>query len=369
MTMLSETSPAEWIERADEATGARTIQVTTHPSGNHPLYYLTNTFTPDSKGLIFASKRSGSTNLYLASLETGGIERLTDLPDVLPFSGNRIDRQVYFTTGSGRLMRLDLDSRQVETLADFPGALLGEVTVNADRTLAAVLCTRDGSPGFAVVDLRDRSHRIILDGAHALYHPQFHPTDPDLLVYSADPPDPRIWAVRADGSEDRCVYRNTPDEWFVHETFLGKSDDLIVVRFHHSIERIGFFTGERRTVCQTSAWHIASHPEGKWIVCDTHLPDIGLLLIDPDSGVIHPLCQTKATNRGSQWREDRPVSAEGAAPGYATMVEEEAEETTYGPQTSHPHPSFSPDGRWVAFTSDETGRPQAYVVEVPERLR
>jgi oligogalacturonide lyase len=51
------------------------------------------------------------------------------------------------------------------------------------------------------------------------------------------------------------------------------------------------------------------------------------------------------------------------------MVEEGGEETTYGPQTSHPHPSFSPDGRWVAFTSDGTGYAQAFVVEVPEEFQ
>ena len=122
-------------------------------------------------------------------------------------------------------------------------------------------------------------------------------------------------------------------------------------------------------MAEMSAWHIASHPRGKWIVCDTHLPDIGLFLVDPKNGTRHPLCQSKARNLGSQWRQDRPVSAEGAAPGYATMVEEGGEETTYGPQTSHPHPSFSPDGRWVAFTSDGTGYAQAFVVEVPEEFR
>ena len=47
------------------------------------------------------------------------------------------------------------------------------------------------------------------------------------------------------------------------------------------------------------------------------------------------------------------------------MVEEESTETAYGPQWSHPHPSFSPDGQRVAFTSDMTGRPQVYVVDVP----
>jgi oligogalacturonide lyase len=40
------------------------------------------------------------------------------------------------------------------------------------------------------------------------------------------------------------------------------------------------------------------------------------------------------------------------------------EETTYGPQWTHPHPSFSPDGKYVVYTSDVSGHSQVYVVAV-----
>ena len=38
--------------------------------------------------------------------------------------------------------------------------------------------------------------------------------------------------------------------------------------------------------------------------------------------------------------------------------------TVYAPQ--HTHPSFSPDGRYVVYTSNRTGHAQVYEVEVPE---
>jgi hypothetical protein len=41
-------------------------------------------------------------------------------------------------------------------------------------------------------------------------------------------------------------------------------------------------------------------------------------------------------------------------------------DTVYGPQWTHPHPSFTPDEKWAIFTSDRTGHPQVYAVELPD---
>jgi oligogalacturonide lyase len=44
---------------------------------------------------------------------------------------------------------------------------------------------------------------------------------------------------------------------------------------------------------------------------------------------------------------------------------ENAADSVYGPQWSHPHPSWSSDENKVAFASDRTGTAQVYLVEVP----
>ncbi|MDU1024757.1 MAG: oligogalacturonate lyase family protein, partial [Leclercia adecarboxylata] len=33
-------------------------------------------------------------------------------------------------------------------------------------------------------------------------------------------------------------------------------------------------------------------------------------------------------------------------------------------QVTHPHPSFSPDNKWVLYTSDEEGMPALYLAQV-----
>lgn len=356
---------SERTEFRDPRTGARVIQLTQQPCINHPLYYLVNSFTPDSRGLVFASNRAGRYDLYLADVADGALRRLTDLPGVAPFSGNVVGSDVYFTTSAGQVHRLDLFEGSDRVVAERAGCGLGEVTINATGELGCTLVTRGGRAGLLVFRTDGSASHVILDGVRALYHPQFHPVDPGQLIYSADPPDPRLWTVRVDGREDRCFFRNRPDEWFVHETFLGRTDRVAVVCWHRGIREVDLRSGAIRPIRDFSAWHISSNADGSRLVCDTHLPDLGLCLVNTATGEVQPLCLSRATNQGRQWPEPRPLSADGEAPGWATMTEQVSAESAYGPQWSHPHPSFSPDDRWVSFTSDHTGTPQVYVVEVP----
>ena len=355
--------PAEWESIRDERTGARMTRLTGFRCINHPLYYLTNSFTRDGKWMVFASDRAGRMDLYRVNLATGLIQRLTDLAGLQPFSGNVVDDEVYFST-AGQMHRLNLEDGTETVLADCPGANFGEVTVSCDRKWAAALITRNDGAGILITRTDGSAASVILEGVRALYHPQFHPLDPDQLIYSADPPDPRIWTVRRDGTGDRCVYSNPADTWFVHETFLGKTENIIFSHWHHGICMVGHREGVVRTIAKISAWHVRSSPDGRHIVCDTHLPDIGLCLVDSGSGEYRVLCFPGASNQGYQWKEPLPLGASGAAPGWQTMVETARGETAYGPQWSHPHPSFSPDGRLVSYTSDAGGWPQAYVLEL-----
>ncbi|MBI3684498.1 MAG: PD40 domain-containing protein [Acidobacteria bacterium] len=354
--------PPEWESFADERTGARITRLTGFPCINHPLYYLTNSFTRDGRWMVFASDRAGKMDLFRVSLTDGTIQRLTDLDGLQPFSGNVVDDEVFFTT-DGQIHRLNLEEGSDRILAGCPGAGFGEVTVSCDRQWAAALITREGRAGILVTRTDGSASHVLLEGIRALYHPQFHPTDPEQLIYSADPPDPRMWTVRSDGTGDRPIYRNPPDTWFVHETFLGKTRNIIFSHWHHGLCRVGLNDGVVNTIAKFSAWHVRSSPDGHSIICDTHLPDIGLCLVNPESGEHRVLCNPGASNQGFQWREPLPLGASTSAPGWQTMVETATGETAYGPQWSHPHPSFSPDGRLVSYTSDATGWPQAYVVE------
>jgi hypothetical protein len=71
---------------------------------------------------------------------------------------------------------------------------------------------------------------------------------------------------------------------------------------------------------------------------------------------------------GSQWRNSRYALAEdfaaarSAAKTGALSWMEVSTDTVYGPQWTHPHPSFSPDETKAVFVSDKSGHPQVYVM-------
>ena len=72
------THPSELREFEDSQTGAHIYQLTNHPSIHHNLYFLTPSFTPDQRYVIFTAYRSGSPNFYKLRFPDGEITQLTD---------------------------------------------------------------------------------------------------------------------------------------------------------------------------------------------------------------------------------------------------------------------------------------------------
>jgi oligogalacturonide lyase len=86
-----------------------------------------------------------------------------------------------------------------------------------------------------------------------------------------------------------------------------------------------------------------------------HLPRRGLQLFDPRDGVGAP--------HPSSWRRNQgpPLNTDHCP---TTWTNSRAV-AVYAPQHTHPHPAFSPDGRYVVYTSDRTGHSQVYEVALP----
>src|SRR5437870_539219 len=75
--------------------------------------------------------------------------------------------------------------------------------------------------------------------------------------------------------------------------------------------------------------------------------------------------RSESSNQGTQWRKSCYALAEDFVHARNTLSwMESAGDTVYGPQSTHPHPSWSNGETMVAFASDRTGVTQVYVVDV-----
>lgn len=364
--------PSEARELRDGATGARVVQVTDHASINHNLYFLTSSFTPDQKAVVFASYRSGEAQYYRAGFPEGEIVQLTDTGGIGGYSGIlSADGRMLYYTAAGAVRAVDLGTLQDRVLAAWEGGQLGECSLSASGQWIVTAMKRNGVSHLTVTatDATEGSGgEVIFECPRTIIHPQFHPADDDLIEYAQDPA-PRMWLIRRDGSGNACLYEHANEEFVVHETFLGMGEDLIFTVWPHALRRMDLRTREVATVAAFNAWHIASDRRGARVLCDTNHPDIGLQLVDVVTGARRTLCRPGSSNGGSQWKKSRYALKEDWEAAQQDREKnlswmEMKVDTVYGPQWTHPHPSFSPDEGWVVYTSDVSGAPQVYAVEI-----
>jgi hypothetical protein len=352
----------------DRETGARVHQLTNHPSINHPTYFLQSSFTPDGRFVVFTSYRSGTPQLYEVEFPDGSIRQLTSGAPVHPFSAaiDPAGDSIVFVRG-GSVWRIDRRDLRESLIVDFADAQLGECSLgDGGRWITAAI--RHGNTNGVAIGRADGSHWRMIPFQRTVIHPQFHPFDPEWLIFAGDPA-PRIHRVRRDGSGLECLHEHGNDEFIVHETFLGATGDLVFVVWPFALKRMAWQTRKITTITEFNAWHIAANRAGTQVLCDTNHPDLGLFLIDAHTGERRKICNANASNQGSQWRTSRYALAADFAAGRSAAKDnlswmETPADTVYGPQWTHPHPSFSHDERYVAFASDSTGYTQVYVVEV-----
>ena len=366
--------PPELSEHRDPLTGTRVLQITADPSAiSHPSYFLQSSFLPGDRTILFTSYRTGTAQLWLASLEDGSLRQLTDGTAIHPFSPacNAQREEIIFTRG-GSLWAVSPSSLEERCIVDIPRAQFGECSLSPDGEWATAAFKSTFHQGLVVGRL-DGSGWIQIPFPRTCIHPQFHPTEPEWIEFAGDPA-PRMHRVRRDGTGLECLYQHSNDEFVVHETFLGSTGDLVFTIWPHRLCRMDWSSRSVTTIVEHNCWHIAPNRDGSQVLFDTNHPDRGIQIVDIPSGLVTDICESRASNGGSQWATSRYALAEdferarsAALSGRNLSWMEAGTDTVYGPQWTHPHPSWSRDESRIAFASDRTGQTQVYVAEIRNR--
>ena len=343
----------------DRQTGTHIRQVTTASAHHHHPFFIIPAYDDNMKRLIFVSNRTGTPQIFAEERSTGELRQLTDRTEFSEWSvhPSHDGKAVFFTAGTSG-WRLDLETLEERELVNFAAtdmhdegmvaAAMGTTALSHDDKWWAVRYRVGDDSILTIVDTETGENEIILR-RDSIAHLQFCPDDSNLLYY-AGPLTDRVWVIHRDGSGNRRLYaRNIEkNEWITHETWIPGTRELAFVDWQRGIRCINVDTQEERQIASFNAWHAICNKDGTLMVADTNFPDIGIQLFDPRDGVGEPktLCYPNASSLGEHWDGQFPY-ADGPIKVYA-------------PQHTHPHPSFSPDGKYVVFTSDRCGFAQIY---------
>ncbi|GAA3403527.1 TolB family protein [Paenibacillus hodogayensis] len=169
-------------------------------------------------------------------------------------------------------------------------------------------------------------------------HAMISPADPELVFYAHEGktehiPD-RLWVADIRSGQSVNVFLQKKDEdgrlaeYVGHEMWAYDGSGLIFVKYPQSPDKpTGVYFAEKRGERSEFVngdykyWHAGISPDGRYAVADTQEPGVSkIVLIDIAAKQSKLLCE---------------LPCRGVHPG-------------------HPHPSFSPDSRKIAFTfSDE----------------
>jgi len=365
----------EWRQFDDEQTGARITQWTSAPAMHHHCYFTNSTVTHDSTRGVFVSYRTGYPNLLTMHLQSGELQQVTNRVDINPFSPapSRTQPWVYFSARQS-VWAANVDTGKERELAKIDGASFGNCSLNMSSSLLAIGARYADRCELIIIDTQTGQSEVASRGEE-IGHIQFSPRNDDLLMYSGSVTQ-RIWLHDRRTGKDTWLYKQKQDEWIVHESWrFGDADENDEVIFPHwpfALHAIRPDGTGLRTIAKINAWHACSSPDGSKIVCDTNHPDRGLLLIDAATGAHRTLCHPGATQRGTQWQYDKPAAGAGIdtsiirsnKPKEDPAPTPEDEASVYGPQWSHPHPTFTPDGQTVIYTSDRNGWSHVYSAKI-----
>lgn len=343
----------------DRRTGTYIRQVTTASAHHHHPFFIIPAYDDLMKRLIFVSHRSGMPQIFAEERTTGEFRQLTDRTELSEWSvhPSHDGSAVFFTAGTSG-WRLDLATLEERELVNFSAtkmrdsgmvaAAMGTTALSHDDKWWAVRFSVGDESALAIVNTETGEHEVILR-RDSIAHLQFCPDDSNLLYY-AGPLTDRVWVILRDGTGNRRLYARHVErnEWITHETWIPGTRELAFVDWNRGVRCVNVDTEEVRQITSFNAWHAICNTDGTLMVADTNFPDIGIQVFDPLDGVGEPktLCYPNASSLGEHWDGPFPY-ADGPIQVYA-------------PQRTHPHPSFSPDGKCVVFTSDRCGFSQIY---------
>jgi oligogalacturonide lyase len=384
---VGRTYAPEWREYNDPLTGRRVRQLTDSPAEDYHFYFYNPSITPDGKYLIFFSERSGASNLFRLDLRSGLIVQLTDArparAEYWPFTeavmgvgaclaalGNH-SQEVFYFEGTDlfaveieslkrrQLLSLPADRRPSILQADASGETLVFATWDEalfmERSQRAYAGEKFPDEHFfqettstivRMDSVTGQAEEVLRMEKFWINHVLVNPLNRDLILFCheySELPD-RMWLLDVANGQYEPFPGQGADEWYQHEFWSGDGGRVCFHGGASGDETLGFcgwcssdsaaYQKFHHTTPGRAYAHYNLHADGTTMVTD---------------GEAHPGCISKVHLCDGRQEFEALCRHDSYKFG--------------DDQRCHPHPSFTPDGRQVIFTSNRTGASNVYLTD------
>jgi oligogalacturonide lyase len=356
------TFPAERKVVEDKNSPYEVIQWTQQGRNNH-LYFNIESFI-DADHFMFYSDRTGRNNLFLMDVASGTMTQMTNEENLTQTCWHESRLHTLWFETAKELKAMDTRTFEVRTVFVLDTLRPESFAVTCDGKYLVFAANKN--PGFSSnhstgpcalfrLDLKTKEiKQISPDMGFKLGHVQTSPIDPTRVSYCwqhiydkgapgmvGNTPN-RIWWNNIEGTDGGPVgiqefgLHRTHEFWFPDGSHMGYS-----ARYHFGPNKgkqfIGIITPDGKENFMMPAPVSSSHnqifSDNKHWVSD---------LYDGMNLVLFTIEGKEIVKKEILYKHDSSMQG----------------------QPSHPHPHFSPDGKYVLFSTDKSGKPQVYTVKV-----
>lgn len=371
----------------DSDSNNEVIRLTPHDTLCHRNYFYQKCFTNDSRQLLFSAEFDEHRNYYILDLESQVAKQLTEGRGDNTFGGflSPDDNYLFYVKNERNLQRVDLHTLEEVTIYTVPDDWVGYGTWVANSRCSEIVAIeidkKDWVPlsdwkifqafyhknphcRMITINLESGESSVVLDQNTWLGHPIFRPNHDDTIAFCHEGPhdlvDARMWMVNRDGTNERKVHEHLSGESCTHEFWIPNGTALAYVSYmkgqqQRYIRNYNPDTHEDTLVMEMPACsHLMSNNEGTLYVGDgsgspVDVEDTASYKIKNDPWIYILSPKTRQANKlvkhNSSWNVldgDR--------------------------QVTHPHPSFTPDNKYVLYSCDAEGLPALYLAKIPDAI-
>lgn len=355
--------PPEMKSWIDDSTGYEITQWTSSGINHHP-YFTVESFIDNETAIIF-SRRTGTDQLYKLNLLNGEMTQMTAGEKIKNIDHLPKFNTIWYLDGK-KLFTLNTKTFQSDLIYDFEsfGYKINSFSVSCDARWFIFSVekkdTLSGTCGYGPyaiykLNLADKTiTQITLELGLNISHVQANPVDPNLILYCwqwekfdreklVGHAPIRTWWVNIDGTAGGPLKQEYGTQQ-THEAWTPDGKNITYLyKYRWGAQKGKHFLGiqsiDGKTYkaypAQVSPGHQNLFSDNKHWIVDTFNDDESLL-------ALITICKNKI-------KESHILFRHGS--------------TLIG-QDSHPHPRFSPDGKYVLFSTDKSGAAQVYTVKV-----